>query len=489
VKEPRKEWMIDRILAPVTFGSGPVGRVVRFFVRDIWRVETERLPLVQRALFRVARIAFLTFRGVTGDRVFSRASALTYITALSIIPMLALAFSALKGLGVYASLVDKRITPFLNDNLGGAPSDPGASALRGPIDAVLAQIEAMEFRSLGLIGLLVVVWATLRLLGSVEGAFNEIWGVQKSRSLVRRVSDYLTIVVVTPILLALTTLAQVEEVLSGLGKIAGVGPVLDALSTLGPVIGAWLALTFIYLALPNTRTRLVSSMIGGLVAGALWIAALQAHVYLQVGVANYSAFYAGFAAIPVFLVWIQASWVIVLLGAEIAFAHENEPAYRGLASHRTLGQSAREQLALRALTRVTHAFLTGSDRRATANIAAELGVSPRSVDEVLRTLEVADLVICTEDSEESGDVFVLARDPEHITVKDVQDALRASDQDENVVAHTAADEEVDRLLGKMDEELTGSAYNLNLRELARRAERRDSETRAATIEEPGVQPS
>jgi membrane protein len=484
VKEPRKEWMIDRILAPVTFGAGPVGRVVRFFVRDVWRVETERLPLVQRAFFRVCRIGFLTWRGITGDRVFSRASALTYITALSIIPMLALAFSALKGLGIYSNLVQERIEPFLDKNLG-VPGTEGVSALREPIDQILLRIDAMEFRSLGLIGLLIVVWATMRLLGSVEGAFNEIWGVKKSRSIVRRLSDYLTIVIVTPILLALTTLGQVKQVMATVDRY--VGPIIDALMTLAPVLGGWLALTFIYLALPNTRTRFLSSLIGGFVAGVLWVLALQVHVWMQLGVASYSAFYAGFAAIPVFLVWVQISWVIVLLGAEIAFAHEHEPAYRGLASHNVLGQSSRETLALRALVRITHAFLSADSRRTTASIAAELGVSPRSVEEVLRTLEGAQLVVCTEDVEESGDVFVLSRDPGRITIKMVQDALRAVDTGESIAPRGMADEEVDRLLAKMGDEAAGSAYNLNLRELVERAERRGANAGAAVATDPGVQ--
>ncbi len=488
VKEPQKRWMLDRILAPVTFGSGPIGRLERFFARDVWRVETERLPLVQRAFYRVCRIGFLTFRGVAGDRLFSRASALTYITALSIIPMLALAFSALKGLGIYRKLVDERIAPFLDHNLGEAGTQT-VSTLREPIDEILLRIEGMEFHSLGLIGLLIVVWATMRLLGSVEAAFNEIWGVKKSRSIVRRVSDYLTIVVVTPILLALTTLGQVKVVLEKLEENLFVGPIIEGLVTLAPLLAAWFALTFVYLALPNTRTRFASSLIGGLVAGVLWMLALQAHVGMQLGVASYSAFYAGFAAIPVFLVWVQVSWAVVLLGAEIAFAHEHEPAYRGFASHRALGQSSLEVLALRAMTRVTHAFLRAGERCRAAAIAAELGVSPRSVEEVLRQLEVSGLVVCAEEEEGTGDVFVLARDPERITVKMIQDALRGIDAGDDVAARGALDEELDRLLAKMDEELVGSAYNLSLREIARRAERRGVETSAATMEEPGIQPS
>ena len=515
--EPRKPYILDRILAPVTFGTGPVDRLVRFFSQDVWRVEPEQLPPVRRTLNRMARILFLAYRGFVGDRAMARASGLTYITALSIIPLLAMAFSVLQGFGVYRKLIDEQLDPYLDRLVGPLSFDPvtGAAAgndLRLAIHDGLQGIEAMDLGSLGSIGLLIVMWAAIRLLGSVEGAFNDIWGVRKSRSLVRKISDYLTIAIVVPVFLVVAIGATTKWMRDSADAAAAQESVLVApadparsgaeapahaegfgqppLVTHGlPMLAAWIVLTFIYLALPNTRTRFLSSAIGGLVAGTLWYVALVAHLTLQVGVANFNALYAGFAAIPVFLVWVQVSWVIVLLGAEVAFAHEHEPAYRGMASYRSLGHGAKEVLALRAMVRITHDFLSGAGRHTTAAVAAELSVPPGAVEEVLRTLESSELVASTQKEGDRGAVFVLGRDPEQVTVKMILDALKRESGEEALPARDAADEEVDRLLARMEEEQDGSAYNLSLREIVRRAERRALDASAAVAKEPGVQPS
>lgn len=500
VAKPAKEWILDRLLSPVTFGTGPVERVLRFFAHDVWRAETADLGLGRRALYRCCRVLYLTWRGFAGDKVISRASALTYITALSLVPLLAFAFSVLKGFGFYQRLLDETINPFLDKLLqplaagGGSGVDQAAGGevgLREALDEVLALVTTTDVKGLGFVGLLIVLWAVMRLLGSVEGAFNDIWGLRQSRSFLRKLSDYLTIVIVVPILLVV-----------GIGFRTMLETTFDTSATMQAVIefglrgalplGAWAAFTCVYLVLPNTRARFMSVLLGGGVAALLWLAALALYVGFQVGVARYNAIYAGFAVLPVFLVWVQLSWVIVLLGAELAFAHEHEPEYRGLASYQSLGHGSLERLALGSMTRITMDFLAGEAPRRSSAIAAELGLSPQPVEELLASLAGAGLLLAVaDDGDESsgGGGYVLARDPSSITVKGVLDALKHAEGDLDVRAGAAADVEVRRLLSKLDGELEGSAFNLDLRELARRAERAEVPEGQTGVQPAGVQPS
>jgi len=337
----------------------------------------------------------------------------------------------------------------------------------------------------------IVVWAAMRQMGSVEGAFNDIWGVKKARSLVRRVTDYLAIVIAVPIFLVVAigaaTVMRSERVLSVLSNDLHLGPLVEALVLLAPKLGGWLVFTFVYLVLPNTRSRIGSALLGGFFASALWQLTLIAMVRFQVGMANYNEFYAGFAAIPALLVWIQVSWLIVLLGAEIAFAHEHEPAYRGMASHRALSHRGRVALALRAVLRTTLSFLEGGPRPTVAALAAEFGVQPRAVEGVLNALEQAGLLAAVDEDGQGGATFVLARDPGSIRIKQVADALStAGDEEGELPERMGADETIDRLLRRLDGELAGSASNIDLRELARRA-RHDGRELPEGAHEPGVQ--
>lgn len=470
--EPAKQWILDRLLAPVTFGTGPVERVRRFFALDVWRVHPQELGLFQQAFYRTCRVLYLTWRGFIGDKVRSRASALTYITALSLVPLLAVGFSVLKGLGFYQTLLDENINPFLDRLLGPvpAPGTGGDAGLREALNEVLALVTSTDVKGLGAVGLLIVLWAVMRLLGSVEGAFNDIWGLRQSRSILRKLSDYLTIVIVAPVFLVLaiafrTSIERMFDVPESMATL------LDVTLRAALPLGACATFTCVYLVLPNTRARFVSALLGGGVAGVLWLLALLFYVQFQVGVARYNAIYAGFAALPVFLVWVQLSWVIVLLGAELAFAHEYEPEYRGLATYQALGHGAMERLALGTMTRIAADFLAGEGPRNSGALAAELGITPQPVEELLETLAGANLLVAVAEAPGSrGSGYVLARDPGSITLKSVLDALKDGEGDLDVRADTAADVEVERLLKKIDAEFEGSAFNLNLRELALRSE-------------------
>jgi membrane protein len=465
----------------------PLARIGAFFSETVWAEDRPRKGALA-FVYRVARIVHLSVRGFVRDDCLFRASALTYITVLSLVPLLAFSFSVAKGFGFYEPLVRDTVNPFLDRTFGpiDAPAIPSATSnheMRVAIDRVLQMVGGVvqdtKVTSLGAFGLVILGWAVIKLLGTIERSFNQIWGVQRPRSILRKVSDYLAMVVVTPIFLFTATAITAAATSSGLTAVLReslhLGAVLDLLVASVPLLALWLGFTFVYLAMPNARTRVLSAAIGAVVGGTLWHLTLLAHIEFQVGIARYNAIYSSFAAIPIFLIWIQFSWVSVLVGAEVCFAHQSEPGYLRLARSRPADHAFMELLGLRAMSRIGERFLSGGDPWTSDALATGLEVPVRPIEEVLAVLVQRGLVAVVPFG--SQDAFLPARDLDSITVKSVIDALKGTSGPVAVPARSRADHRIDRILATLDAELTGSRSNLSLRSLAQTVAREEAEER------------
>lgn len=259
------------------------------------------------------RIVWCAAQGFVEDRCLLRASALTYTTMLSLVPFLTIAFAILKGLGF-----QKRLEPLLLEQFTPASQDV--------IAKIIEYVDRTNAGSLGIAGTLGLVMTAIITMRNMEGAFNRIWKVARGRSLARTVTDYLSVIVIAPlcglVALSLTTYfnspAMVEK-MESLRILAGFHRLLIRWS---PFAILWLAFTACYMLVPNTRVRFRSALLGGAVAGILWQLAQWGYIRYQFGVARYNAIYGALSQLPILLVWIYASWIVVLLGAEVARAHE-----------------------------------------------------------------------------------------------------------------------------------------------------------------------
>lgn len=450
--------------------------------RWIHRHDPVRERGVRETLVRAVRVAYLVVRDFLEDTVLVRAAALTYVTVLSIVPVLAVAFALAKGFGAYERLRQSVIKPFLDNIWGSAGSAPeGIEQLRRLVEKILQYVDETNFGALGTLGLVTLLWTVISLLSSVEKAFNKIWNVSRPRTLVRKVTDYLAIVVVTPIFLLTATAigtawssaflsepdaqATTNVFVRWMRDSAFAGFLLPLM----PVFTMWALLTFVYLTLPNTRVKFRSALLGGIVAGTLWHLLQFLHVKFQIGIANYNKVYAGFAAFPLFLIWLYFSWVIVLLGGLVAWAHQSEPSFRSSIPAGLGSQAFRELVALRSTLRVVRAFLRGEPPPTSAELARELDIEIGIADSVLLELEQAGVVAAVQETR--GNTFLPAVDPERLTVKRVLDSLQGKSAASELPPKTNGDRELDRLLARLDEEQAGSAYNKNLRELVQESER------------------
>jgi membrane protein len=387
-------------------------RLRRYLDRDLWQGEEAGGALASCGR-RALQVAVIVAQGVARNQTMLRASALTYFTMLSLIPLLALAIGLVEVFGAGDALVRVVV-----EQIGAVSPEAG--------DRILETVRRVDFRSLGAVGAATLFVTTVLALSNVEKALNFIWGVERHRPLVRRFPDYLAVLVVAPLLLtvalslatSLRSEAFVAQVLAH--------PALARLYELGlhqaPALLFWGAFSFLYWFLPNTTVRPIPALAGGALAAALFSILQAGYVAFQVGVARSNALFGSFAALPVLLVWIFFSWSIVLLGAEFAFALQNRASFRQAREGEEPEPAEREAIGLALATHMARAFREGAGGRTAEQLAGELDVPVRTVRALLGRLEAAGLVAPRGDDKLDG--YQLGRAAESISVAEVMTALR-----------------------------------------------------------------
>lgn len=412
----------------------------------------------KRQLLRYLHGAVLILRNFLAHGSLLRASALSFTTLLSIVPLLALAFSVLKGLGAQKTLeplILKRLTV-------------GSSEV---IDRIVTYINNTNMASVGAIGLVFLVITVISLLGSIEEVFNEIWGVEESRSAYRRFSSYLSVVVSGPLLLlaatSITSSLQSESLVKWIVQETYFGDLYLLLFKFLPYLSVWAALVFLYIFMPNTKVRIGSALVGGILAGTLWQLAQWGYIHFQVGVAKYNAIYGTLSALPVFMAWIYTSWVIVLFGVEVVSAHQNRKTFLHDFEPGELSYATRESTALIILLSVAGSFFREEAPWTSERLADEHHVPIRTVRKLLAKLVAAGYLVV----EEGEGSYYPARDLEHIRIgaflRDMKHQGEEFPFNDSDPLRRAAREMVLRLDRLTDEALD----DLTLKDLVRRCEK------------------
>ena len=362
-----------------------------------------------RSMIRFCRLLGASFTSHQGTL---RAAALTYTTALSLIPVLAIACSILKGLGAQNTL-----EPLLL-NLAGDSQET--------ISRIIGYVNNTNFKSVGAIGVLMLIFTAISLLGDIELSFNAIWGVRETRSLQRRFSDYLSVVVVGPVLIlvatSVTTSLQNQSLVQWLIRHTTFGRLVLFAFKLTPYLSIWIALIFLYTYIPNTKVKFRSALLGGILAGTAWQVAQWIYFHFQVGLASYNAIYGTLAALPIFLIWVNTSWLIVLFGVEFVCAHHHRRHCSiFLTGDAGTSQTAREQRALAVMLLVCEHFRTGGGPPDSVRLADELSLRQDLVEDSLELLEAGGCLVASAGNEPG---WLPAREPSLILVSDLLQLLR-----------------------------------------------------------------
>ena len=353
-----------------------------------------------------ARAARLVGRGFRGEKIGLRASALTFITMLSLVPALAVAFAIVRVLG--QDSLRRVVHDFIFANLA-----PGAREQVGAyLDEFIARASAGAWGGLG--GLFLLVSA-VSLLQNIEGSLNEIWGVAEARPIVQRVLIYWGVLTLGPIALGVSLLATGH--LQRYAESSGLLP--KSLLELVSLAATVLLLTFLYLAAPNARVRLGAALGGGLIAGVAWELAKRAYALYAAKSFQYSAIYGSLGAVPLFLLWVFVSWLLVLFGARLAYAIQYAAGRSG--TLRPSEPRDREILCASVALAAVARFLRGAEPASASLIARELGVEAQAVADAADRLRVEGLLA---DVRSGG--LVPARPPDQIHLLDISRAARGA---------------------------------------------------------------
>lgn len=380
----------------------------------LWEQNPAEMNRWHRTILRQLQTVVLVISDFFNNQCLLRASALTYYTMLSLVPLLALTFSLLKAFGV-----QNKLQPLILEklNVGG-----GQIA-----EVILGYINNTQVAKMGTFGLVFLLIAVISLLTNVEKAFNHIWGVREIRPPLRRFSDYLSVVLVAPVLIisaiSMTSGLASNSLVQRLIEMQLVGSIILLVFKITPFIFMWLAFTGLYVFMSNTRVDIRAAFVGGIVGGTLWQLAQVGYVHFQVGVGRYNAIYGTMAALPIFMVWLYLSWVIVLFGLGVCYARQNLRASGRDLRSSEISYSSFEQVAMSVMTTLAKRFIDGEQPLSHEELARRLAIPPRLCRHIVEVLERLGFV--TEQCSRAGrSRYQLGRSAEDLRISDIIHRLR-----------------------------------------------------------------
>ncbi len=428
--------------------------------------DEQKLSPSSRTLVLLGRALWLVLRAFFRDRLQMRAASLSFSTVLAFVPALALAFALAKATGLFATIRDDSIVPFIDQTLspGAASASPGVAGLRSTALALLALVEGTSLTGLGVIGLAILSVAIFRVVGGVDEAFRNVFEHRGApRSPLRRARAFAIVTLATPLGLAYAvTSASLSHgnAAALVGRWVTVPFLHDALLFVLPPLVVMLTLYVLYIELPDTHIQRSSAMFGAFGAGLAWYGVQLLHVRFQLGLARWNAIYSGFGAFPVLLASVQISWVIVLIGAQLVAMHQHSPTLRVLA-----GGERRDFASLSLLGMQAAVALAGHGAPVTARaLAAELRCDVVSLRLVLDALASRGIVAAVDAS--AGRHYVLVSDPAALRTSDV---LAAIERDPHAdLPWNDADPVVRDALTRHRDAADASEHNVTIAELRAR---------------------
>ncbi len=395
----------------------------QFFYKNIWQISVDEIPVWRQKLVIALRILHLLIRDLIDGMITLRAMGLVYTTILALVPLLAVSFSVLKGFGVH-----NQIEPVLLNLL-----EPMGDKSIEITDKIISFVDNTRAGVLGSVGLAFLLYTVISLLQKIEKAFNYTWRVTHHRSITRRFSDYLSIIIIGPVLLfsALGVTASLSSttLYQQFVEIEAIGTLVKQFARLIPYMLVISAFTFMYMLVPNIRVRFRSALTGGIVAGVLWESTSWAFAAFVVNSANYTAIYSAFASMIIFFIWIYMNWLILLIGCSIAAYHQL-PSLRNLEpSIIRLSNRMREVMALMIMRLVTLNYHKHNEAWSLDALASEINITPEACELIIQRLQSSRLLVATSDSPTR---YLPGYDPATISLSDIINTVRIAEENDGL---------------------------------------------------------
>jgi membrane protein len=410
---------------------------------------------------RQVRIIYMVIKGIRRDNIYIKASALTYFTILSVIPLVALAFGIAKGFGLQDELRAQIIMQFHNQE----------QVMAWILDFANTMLEEASGGWIAGVGIALLFYTVGQLLNYVETTINTIWRVDETRVWYRKMTDYLAIIILVPVIFiassSVTVLAntKLNEMLGQSGMLEMLKPVVSFLVQLIPYILLCILATAAFLVMPNTRVKIRPAIVAGLITGIALQVLQILYVQSQMGISKLGTLYGSFAAVPLLMIWAQVTWVALLMGAQLSYYMQNITRYEFEFDVQTVSPKQKKRLSLLVMHCLTDDFIKGIKPRAPEEISTDLSLPVRTVHDCLDQLRDSELVTELWDETEDRYVYQPATDINRMTLSFVLDKMDSSGSIHKIVVNNADYKKIDVALNRFEAMIASSETNILLRDI------------------------
>ena len=427
----------------------------------IWHTSLSDISKGKSFLIKQLRIIVLAGKGFLNDKVQLRASSLTLYSLLAIVPVAAIAFAIAKGFSL-----DQNLEQIVSKEFKTQPE-----VLNWLLSASRTALQETKGGYIAGIGVIILFWSVMSLLDQIESSFNHIWQIRISRPWYRKFTDYLTIMLIAPVLLILSSSITViigtklPNFISQASILDFFKPVVSFLIKFTPYLLTWITLTILFMVMPNTKVKFKPALMAGIVVGTILQILQWLYIDLQFGISKLNAIYGSFAAIPLLILWLQASWTIVLIGAELSFANQNLSRYKFESESLNVSHFQKKALVLMIMNMIVRNFSAGEKPISAENIAISLKIPVRLVMDILQDLNSVELIsLIHEDSHEER-LYQPAMDINKLSVSFVMNRLDKKGTEHQIFFKGKEYNKITAMLEKFDKLIAKSESNILIKDL------------------------
>jgi membrane protein len=434
---------------------------IKRFNDAIWHTSLSELSKRKTFLIKQLRIIVLAARGFANDKVQLRASALTLYTILSVVPLIAIGFAIAKGFGL-----DQNLKEMIANQFQAYPE-----VLNYLLSLATNALQETKGGYIAGVGIIILVWSVMSLLNRIESSFNHIWQISSARSWLRKFTDYLTIMLIAPVFVILSgsitvfVSTQLPEFMSQAPILNFFKPVISFLIKFAPYFLTWLVLTVLFIIMPNARVKFGPALVSGIISGTILQFLQWMYLDLQFGIYKLSAIYGSFALIPLFIIFIQTSWIVVLLGAELTFANQNISRYEFESEALNISAYQKRALVLMIMHMIIRNFAIGEKPISAETIGKVLKIPVRLANDILQDLSDAELLSVIHENEQKERLYQPSLDINRLSVSFVLSRLDKKGINQRMVIKNKEYDRVILMLEKFDKLIAKSDQNILIRDL------------------------
>jgi len=429
----------------------------------IWHTPLSELSRRKSFLIKQIRILVLAARNSLNDKVNLRASALTFYTLISLIPLVAIALAIAKGFGL-----DQNLEAIIRNT---KEFESYGDLLNPLLESAKNTVQRTRGGYLAGVGVIILIWSVWSLLDQIETSFNHIWQTSSSRPWYRKFTDYLSIMLIAPILIILSSSITIF-IITNMSEFMERAPILASFKWLVsfliksiPYILTWLMLTLLFIVMPNVKVRFTPALISGIIAGTLLKILQWLYLDLQYGITRLSAIYGGLAAIPLFLIFLETCWIVILLGAELSFANQNVSRYEFESEALNISLFQKRSMFIMILYLIVRNFDLGEKPLNSEDISKTLKIPVRLARDILEDLTCSGLVSVVHEHEDKTRLYQPAMDINKMTVSFVLSRLDKKGTHDKYIIKNREYERVAEILDKFEKLSANSDSNILIKNL------------------------